>query len=63
MEKVSVVMKDIYSEIFSSYLPQIFGKFSNHIYTGAELNAGTQQGRNDSEVLFQATFVIHQWPS
>jgi hypothetical protein len=56
-------MKDIYSEIFPCYLPQIFGKFSNHICTGAELNAGTQQGRNDSEVLFQATFVIHQWPS
>jgi len=63
MEKVSVLMKDIYSKNFSCYLPQIFGKFSNHICTGVELNAGTQQGRNDSEVLFQATFMIHQWLS
>jgi hypothetical protein len=31
MEKVSALMKDIYSEIFSCYLPHIFGKFSNHI--------------------------------
>jgi hypothetical protein len=56
-------MKDIYSEIFSYYLPQIFGEFSNYICTGPELNTGTQQGRKDSEVLFQATFVIHQWLS
>jgi hypothetical protein len=63
MEKVSVLMKDIYSEIFSYYLPQIFGEFSNYICTGPELNTGTQQGRKDSEVLFQATFVIHQWLS
>jgi hypothetical protein len=35
-------MKDIYSEIFSCYLPQIFGKFSNHICSDAELNVGTQ---------------------
>jgi hypothetical protein len=26
-----------------------------------KFTAGTQQGRNDSEVLFQATFEIHQW--